>query len=81
MDLPDPVEREFREHVENRLSTVALVAPEVVQVEQYAAVGTLGDLELRSIRIDQSWRGIVLAPETGDTYTLLTVRHHDDAYA
>ncbi|POX87230.1 UvrD-helicase domain-containing protein [Mycobacterium kansasii] len=35
----------------------------------------------RSIRIDQSWRGIVLAPEAGDVYTLLKVLPHDDAYA
>lgn len=34
----------------------------------------------RSIRIDQFHRGIVLAPETGDAYTLLTVLPHDDAY-
>lgn len=34
----------------------------------------------RSIRIDQSWRGIVLAPESGDVYTLLKVLPHDDAY-
>jgi superfamily I DNA/RNA helicase len=35
---------------------------------------------LRSIRIDQSWRGIVLAPNTGDVYTLLKVLPHDAAY-
>lgn len=35
----------------------------------------------RSIRIDQAWRGIVLAPVTGDVYSLLKVLHHDDAYA
>lgn len=35
----------------------------------------------RSIRIDQSWRGIILAPEAGDVYTLLKVLPHDDAYA
>lgn len=34
----------------------------------------------RSIRIDQSWRGIVLAPDSGDVYTLLKVLPHDDAY-
>lgn len=34
----------------------------------------------RSIRIDQFWRGIVLAPQSGDTYTLLKVLPHDDAY-
>ncbi|WP_168698220.1 UvrD-helicase domain-containing protein [Gordonia paraffinivorans] len=35
----------------------------------------------RSIRIDQSWRGIVLAPSGGEVYTLLKVLPHDDAYA
>jgi hypothetical protein len=39
------------------------------------------DPRLRSIRIDQFWRGVVLAPESGDTYTLLKVLPHDDAYA
>ena len=39
------------------------------------------DDRFRSIRIDQFWRGIVLAPDTGDTYTLLKVLPHDDAYA
>ncbi|MGN2640570.1 UvrD-helicase domain-containing protein [Nocardia takedensis] len=34
----------------------------------------------RSIRINQSVRGIVLAPESGDVYTLLKVLPHDDAY-
>ncbi|WP_280438001.1 UvrD-helicase domain-containing protein [Nocardia carnea] len=34
----------------------------------------------RSIRIDRFWRGIVLAPESGQTYTLLKVLPHDDAY-
>ncbi|MBY6366535.1 UvrD-helicase domain-containing protein [Rhodococcoides corynebacterioides] len=34
----------------------------------------------RSIRINQFWRGIVLAPESGDTYVLLKVLPHDDAY-
>lgn len=39
------------------------------------------DDRLRSIRIDQFWRGIVLAPDVGDVYLLLTVQPHDDAYA
>lgn len=37
--------------------------------------------QYRSIRITQFWRGIVLAPMNGDTYTLLKVLPHDDAYA
>ncbi len=39
------------------------------------------DDRFRTIRIDQFWRGVVLAPESGDTYTLLKVLPHDDAYA
>ncbi|GGP91154.1 UvrD-helicase domain-containing protein [Streptosporangium pseudovulgare] len=39
------------------------------------------DDRLKSIRIDLKYRGIVLAPETGDRYTLLRVDNHDDAYA
>ncbi|WP_040815997.1 UvrD-helicase domain-containing protein [Nocardia concava] len=34
----------------------------------------------RSIRIDKFWRGIVLAPESGQSYILLKVLPHDDAY-
>ena len=34
-----------------------------------------------TIRIDQSWRGVVFAPETGDTYCLLKVLPHDKAIA
>lgn len=36
---------------------------------------------LRSVRIDQDWRGIVHKPDRGNVYTLLYVDHHDDAYA
>lgn len=39
------------------------------------------DGRLRTIRIDGFWRGVVLAPDSGDQYTLLTVLPHDDAYA
>jgi UvrD-like helicase family protein len=38
------------------------------------------DPRLRSIRIDQFWRGIVLAPTSGDSYMLLRVLPHDEAY-
>jgi hypothetical protein len=39
------------------------------------------DDRIRTIRIDQSWRGVVFAPETGDTYCLLKVLPHDKAIA
>lgn len=38
------------------------------------------DDRFRTIRIDRFWRGVVLAPDTGDVYTLLKVLPHDDAY-
>ena len=38
------------------------------------------DDRFRTIRIDQFWRGVVLAPENGDTYILLKVLPHDKAY-
>jgi hypothetical protein len=39
------------------------------------------DERLKSIKIDRKYRGIVLAPESGDQYTLLRVDNHDEAYA
>jgi hypothetical protein len=37
------------------------------------------DDRLRTIRIDQSWRGVVMAPDSGDTCYLLKVMPHDKA--
>lgn len=37
------------------------------------------DPQIRTIRINKFWRGVVLAPDSGDTYVLLTVLPHDDA--
>lgn len=39
------------------------------------------DPRVRTIRIDQGWRGIVLAPEKGDRFVLLHVMAHDKANA
>ncbi len=35
---------------------------------------------MRSVRIDQTYRGIVLKPDTGNVYMLLWVDHHDETY-
>lgn len=35
------------------------------------------DDRLRTIRVDQFWRGVVLAPDRGDTYYLLKVLPHN----
>ena len=39
------------------------------------------DDRIRTIRVDAFWRGVVLAPASGDTYCLITVMPHDKANA
>lgn len=46
----------------------------------YEKIRDAADDNLRSVRIDQDYRGIVLKPERGDVYCLLWVDKHDDAY-
>ena len=38
------------------------------------------DTNLKSVRLDRDWRGIVFKPSSGDVYVLLYVDHHDAAY-
>jgi len=47
----------------------------------YEKINNVKDDRLRSIRIDQTYRCIVLKSEKGDTYILLWVDKHDEAYA
>ena len=35
---------------------------------------------MRSVRIDEAYRAIMLKPDTGNVYIMLWVDHHDDAY-
>ncbi len=46
----------------------------------YEKIHGARDPNLKSVRIDQDWRGIVFKPESGDVYVLLYVDHHDAAY-
>lgn len=46
----------------------------------YEVIRAARDPNLRSVRIDQDWRGIIFKPDQGDVYILLHVDHHDDAY-
>lgn len=46
----------------------------------YENINAARDANLKSVRIDQDWRGIVFKPNQGDVYVLLYVDHHDDAY-
>ena len=46
----------------------------------YEKIEGARDPNLRSVRIDLAYRGIVLRPEKGNVYVLLWVDHHDKAY-
>jgi hypothetical protein len=46
----------------------------------YEKIRGAKDPNLRSVRVDQDYRGIVLAPQRGDVYVLLWMDKHDAAY-
>lgn len=46
----------------------------------YENIITASDKNMKSVRIDQDYRGIVYKPNEGNTYLLLWVDKHDDAY-
>ncbi len=46
----------------------------------YEKIVRAKDPNLRSVRIDKSYRSIVLKPDTGNVYVLLWIDHHDKAY-
>src|SRR4051794_20802092 len=46
----------------------------------YETINNARDRNLRSVKIDDDYRGIVLKPEMGNVYVLLWVDKHDDAY-
>lgn len=46
----------------------------------YEKIITALDPNMRSVRIDQAYRGIVLKPKEGKVFMLLWVDHHDQAY-
>jgi hypothetical protein len=39
------------------------------------------DDRIRLFRVNSHWRGVVLAPDAGDTYCLITILPHDKAFA
>lgn len=46
----------------------------------YERIRDAGDPNMRSVRVNDNVRGIVLKPEVGNVYCLLWVDRHDDAY-
>ncbi|NBB82040.1 MAG: DNA helicase, partial [Alphaproteobacteria bacterium] len=48
--------------------------------QNYEIIRNAADARMRSVRVDEAYRAIVLKPERGNVYLLLWVDHHDDAY-
>jgi superfamily I DNA/RNA helicase len=47
----------------------------------YEKIHVASDPNFRSVRIDDTYRGIIFKPDSGNVYVLLWVDLHDDAYA
>jgi hypothetical protein len=47
----------------------------------FEKIGDFVDPNLRTVRIDQAYRAVVLKPRSGNVYVLLWVDHHDKAMA
>nr|MDT0660794.1 AAA family ATPase [Micromonospora sp. DSM 115978] len=78
--LEKPVRAGVRKAMEKfqQLSIAELHADKGLHLE---AVHYARDSRMRTIRINMSWRGVVLAPDDGgDTFLLLAVVPHDEAY-
>lgn len=72
--LPQAQQKKVREFVEKFRMNPA--SPGL----NYEKLHDVRDANLRSVRIDQAYRGIVLKPEGNNAYLLLWVDHHDEAY-
>lgn len=46
----------------------------------YENIHASADANMKSVRIDGDWRGIVFKPNQGEVYVLLHVNKHDEAY-
>jgi superfamily I DNA/RNA helicase len=46
----------------------------------YENIHAAADANMKSVRIDGDWRGIVFKPNQGEVYVLLHVNKHDEAY-
>jgi superfamily I DNA/RNA helicase len=79
--LDKPVKAGVRKAMEKfqQLPIAELYADKGLHLE---SVNKARDARMRTIRITDFWRGVVLAPDDGsDTFLLLNVVPHDDAYS
>ncbi|GHJ54478.1 DNA helicase [Nonomuraea sp. TT08I-71] len=78
--LEKPIKAGVRKAMEKfqQLTVAGLYADKGLHLE---SVNNARDPRMRTIRITDFWRGVVLAPDDGsDTFLLLNVVPHDDAY-
>jgi len=73
--LPQKQQRKVREFLDKFTAS-----PEASGIN-YERIQRAKDANLRSVRIDQDYRGIVLKPPQGNVYVVLWVDKHDDAYS
>ena len=73
-ELPRPIQKKTKEFMEKfrREPTASAI--------NYEALKQMRDPKLRSVRIDQTYRAIIIHPPAGDVYTIVWVDHHDEAY-
>ena len=71
--LPKPQQKKVREFL--RKFRANPTDPSI----NYEKIKTFIDPNLRTVRIGDDYRAIVLRPETGNVYGLLWVDHHDEA--
>lgn len=74
-ELPHKEQNRAREFIERFRANPA--SPGI----NYETIHAAADSRLRSVRISQGYRGIILKPDQGNVYVLLHIAAHDDAYA
>ncbi|MEZ4404478.1 MAG: AAA family ATPase [Kofleriaceae bacterium] len=73
--LPRPIQKKAREF------TAKFRANPTSAAINYEALHGMRDPKVRTVRIDQTYRAVVVHPDAGNLYLLVWVDHHDEAMA
>lgn len=73
-DLPKKIQKKVRDFLDKFQSTPTRSGLNFERIQKAV------DPKVRSVRIDQAYRAIVIHPPKGDLYLVVWVDHHDDAY-
>lgn len=71
--LPKPIQKKVREFTSKFRENPTSAAI------NYESLHAMRDPKVRTVRIDQSYRGVVVHPPTGNLYMLVWVDNHDEA--